>query len=202
MNQDKNGMESFFEWEAKTVNDERFWTSTLIQFCQERHIQPRSLTEQKLSEMWVANNKMVFILPIVAKKILEYYWLQWWEMQNPSRIKQVNMTSDHYDFIIRHLNIDGCISKFKRMNYWDKVDADGEATQFSQIDTFDPKTATQIVCTADQKVVDDILNNWFTKDIKRMEKELETCTNDERKEELQNSINILTAKIKELNVWN
>jgi len=49
-------------------------------------------------------------------------------------------------------------------------------------------------------VVDDILNNWFTKDIKRMEKELETCTNDERKEELQNSINILTAKIKELNV--
>lgn len=192
----------WFEHEAKVVNDEMFRTSALIELCKEKHITPRSLTEDRLIELWVLRDKIHIIRPILAKKILEYYGLQWREMKNSQRVKDSGMTREHYEYISSALSIEWCFAKFLRMNCWDRVDHDWEWTQYDKIiQQFPtPENASQKVIKVDQKAINETLIGRFTKDLERIEQELKLpITSKERKEALENSKTILEHKLEELN---
>lgn len=199
------GMTPWFEDEAKVVNDEMFWTWSLIELCRENHIPPRSLTEEKLRELWVAFDKMPIIRPILAKKILEYYWIQARELRNPKRVEEVWMTQEHFEFISRSLSISSCFDKFLRSNCWDRIDHDWQWTQYDKmIQSFwTPETASQKSIVVKEEEVDKVLIKRYDADIKRIESELaDPKTTTERKEDLENSKAILEDKLSKLHEKN
>ena len=167
-------METWFDWEAKIVNDKMFRTSALMQVCMENQLKPRSLTEAKLIELGMGRDKIPMIRPILAEKILEFYWLQARELKNANRVKSCWVTPEHYNYITNALSIEWSFAKFQRMNCWDRVDSNGDSTQFDKLKesfgTID--TATQEIVKVSQEDTDNTLINWYKQDIKRIEKEL------------------------------
>lgn len=197
-----DGFTPWFEDEAKVVNDEMFWTGALIELCRENHIQPRSLTEDKLRELWVAYDKMPIILPILAKKILEYYWIQARELRNAKRVEQVRMTQEHFEFISRTLSISSAFDKYLRSNCGDRIDHDGQWTQYDKmVRSFGtPETASQRQIIVKDDDVENVLIKWYENDIDRMQKELkDPKLTEKRQEALEKSIEILEAKLAKLN---
>jgi len=201
MNNISDGFQPWFDWEAKVVNDEMFRTSWLMELCSQYHIEPRSLTEDKLIEIWVARDKLAIIRPIIAKKILEYYGMQWREMKNAKRVDESWITQEHYDFITRSLSIEWCFAKFLRSNCWDRVDNNWEWTQYdAMVQQFPtPENASQKVIIVKPEEVNKVLVKRFQKDLERIVKEMaDPKTTTERKEALEKSQTILEHKLKEL----
>jgi len=202
MNNLADWLTPWFDGEAKVVNDEMFWTSSLMELCRQNNLNPRSLTEEKLLEIGVARDKFPIIRPIIAKKILEYYGLQGWEMKNTKRVEDVKMTREHYEFITRSLSIEGCFAKFLRSNCWDRVDSDWEWTQYDRIiQQFPtPEEATQKIVVIQPTDVNKTLIRRYNDDIKRIDQELNNPkTTKERKEALEQSKSILEHKLEKLN---
>lgn len=196
-----NDFKEWYDWEAKVVNEEKFRTSWLMELCNQYHIQPRSLTDEKLLEIGVARDKFPIIRPIIAKKILEYYGLQWWEMKNAKRVNDCGMTKEHYEFITTSLSIEWCFAKFIRSNCWDRVDANWEWTQYDRIirQFPTPENATQKVIETDDENVNKVLIKRYKRDLERICQELkDPKTIDKRREDLEKSKVILEHKLEDL----
>jgi len=155
--------------------------------------------------MWVARDKLAILRPIIAKKILEYYWLQWREMQNAKRVDESWMTKEHYEFVSRWLSIEWCFAKFLRSNCGDRVDIDGWWTQYdAMIQQFPTASnATQKVVIVKEAEVNDVLVKRFKQDLERIESEMKNPkTTKERMEALEKSKTILEHKLEELDAEN
>lgn len=201
-------MQQGFEWEAKVVHDRMFWEWSLIALCQERHIKPRSLTEQWLIQLGVAYDKLPIIMPILASKILEYYGIQAWELKNAKRIDDCKMSRDHYELITKRLSAEWAFSKFLRSNCWDRVDHDGEGTQFDKMATefWTLENASQKIIVIEDKETTKVLKKRYEDDVDRIKNELKqfewiaTLWEDQqkRKTDLEKSLEIFTTKLKEI----